>query len=100
MNSKIMENRFGQSISRRGFFKISAAACAVTAAPTMLVGCKAINYPADNCLSQLPVTSIGSGKKIFESAFFGPIRVKNRLVRSATTFMAADEYGRPTEKTS
>jgi 2,4-dienoyl-CoA reductase-like NADH-dependent reductase (Old Yellow Enzyme family) len=42
--------------------------------------------------------STPAGKKVFETDFFGPIKVKNRLVRSATTFGATDEFGRPTQK--
>lgn len=40
MSTKIIENGFDQNISRRGFLKVSAAACAVTAAPAILTGVK------------------------------------------------------------
>jgi hypothetical protein len=39
-----------------------------------------------------------SREKVFETDFFGPIKVRNRLVRSATSIMAADEFGRSTLK--
>jgi 2,4-dienoyl-CoA reductase-like NADH-dependent reductase (Old Yellow Enzyme family) len=99
MDTKLIENKWGQSVSRRGFLKYSAAACAVLATPPMLVGCsKSVNYPSNDCLAESGSVSTPAGKKVFETDFFGPIKVKNRLVRSATTFGATDEFGRPTQK--
>ena len=99
MPTKLIENKWGQSVSRRGFLKYSAAACAVVATPPMLVGCsKSVNYPSNDCLAESGSVSTPAGKKVFETDFFGPIKVKNRLVRSATTFGATDEFGRPTQK--
>jgi 2,4-dienoyl-CoA reductase-like NADH-dependent reductase (Old Yellow Enzyme family) len=99
MDTKLIENKWGQSVSRRGFLKYSAAACAVAATPPMLVGCsKSVNYPSNDCLAESGSVSTPAGKKVFETDFFGPIKVKNRLVRSATTFGATDEFGRPTQK--
>jgi hypothetical protein len=40
MDSRRIENEYGQGVSRRGFLKMSAAACAVAATPPMLVGCQ------------------------------------------------------------
>ena len=83
MDSRLIENKEGKSISRRGFLKLSAAACAVAATSPMLVGCsKTVIYPSDDCLAELGSTSAAVGKKVFETASFGPIKVKNRLIRS------------------
>lgn len=98
MSTKIIENGFDQNISRRGFLKVSAAACAVTAAPAILTGCKTKHYPKDDCLVKFQGTSALTKKKVFETASFGPIKVENRLVRSATSIFSVDDYGRPTEK--
>jgi hypothetical protein len=38
MDTKLIENKWGQSVSRRGFLKYSAAAWAVAATSPMLVG--------------------------------------------------------------
>jgi 2,4-dienoyl-CoA reductase-like NADH-dependent reductase (Old Yellow Enzyme family) len=65
----------------------------------MLVGCsKSVNYPSNDCLAEFGSVSTAAGKKVFETASFGPIKVRNRLVRSATTFRTTDEFGRPTQK--
>jgi len=99
MDTRLIENKDGQNISRRGFLKLSAAACAVAATPPMLVGCsKTVNYPSNDCLAEFGSVSAAAGKKVFETASFGPIKVKNRLIRSATSLMATDEFGRPTSK--
>jgi 2,4-dienoyl-CoA reductase-like NADH-dependent reductase (Old Yellow Enzyme family) len=99
MDTKLIENKWGQSVSRRGFLKYSAAACALAATPSMLVGCsKSVNYPSNDCLAEFGSVSTAAGKKVFETASFGPIKVRNRLVRSATTFRTTDEFGRPTQK--
>ena len=99
MDTRLIENKDGQSISRRGFLKLSAAACAVAATPPMLVGCsKTVNYPSNDCLAEFGSIPAAEGKKDFETASFGPIKIKNRLVRSATSLMAADDFGRPTSK--
>jgi 2,4-dienoyl-CoA reductase-like NADH-dependent reductase (Old Yellow Enzyme family) len=98
MDSRRIENEYGQGVSRRGFLKMSAAACAVAATPPMLVGCqsKTVHYPSTDCLAEFGSVSAASGKNIFEAASFGPINVRNRLVRSATTHLMIDEFGRPT----
>ena len=97
MATKLIENKWGQSVSRRGFLKYSAAACAVAATPPMLVGCsKTVNYPSNDCLAEFGSVSTAAGKKVFEIASFGSIKVKNRLIRSATSFKATDDFGRPT----
>jgi 2,4-dienoyl-CoA reductase-like NADH-dependent reductase (Old Yellow Enzyme family) len=98
MGTKFVENMLGQSISRRGFLKVSAAAFAVAATPTMLAGCKTVKYPTNDCLAEFKGSGLPTGKKVFEIAMLGPIKVKNRLVRSATSFSATDEFGRPTPK--
>lgn len=99
MDTRLIENKDGQSISRRGFLKLSAAAYAVAATPPMLVGCsKTVNYPSNDCLAEFGSVPAVEGKKVFETASFGPIKIKNRLVRSATSLMAADDFGRPTSK--
>ena len=100
MDTKLIENKWGQSVSRRGFLKLSAAACAVAATPPMLVGCesKTVHYPSNDCLAEFGSVSTAAGKKVFETASFGPIKVKNRLIRSATSFKATDDFGRPTPK--
>ena len=99
MDTRLIENKGGKSISRRGFLKLSAAACAVAATPPMLVGCsKSVNYPSNDCLAEFGSVSTAAGKKVFETASFGPIKVKNRLIRSATSFKATDDFGRPTSK--
>jgi len=99
MDTKLIENRWRQSVSRRGFLKFSVAACAVAATPPMLVGCsKSVNYPPNDCLAEFGSVSTAAGKKVFETASFGPIKVKNRLIRSATSFRATDDFGRPTSK--
>ncbi len=81
MATNLIGDKWRQSVSRRGFLKFSAAACAVAATPPMLAGCKTVHYPSNNCLdvSAVPV------KRVFETASFGPIKVRNRLVRSATS---------------
>jgi len=99
MDTRLIENKDGQSISRRRFLKLSAAVCAVAATPPMLVGCsKTVNYPSNDCLAEFGSVSAVAGKKVFETAYLGPIRIKNRLIRSATSLMAADDFGRPTSK--
>ena len=99
MDTRLIENRWRQSVSRRGFLKFSVAACAVAATPPMLVGCsKSVNYPPNDCLAEFGSVSTAAGKKVFETASFGPIKVKNRLIRSATSFRATDDFGRPTSK--
>jgi len=99
MATKLIENKWKKSVSRRDFLKGSAAACAVAATPPMLLGCsKTVNYPSNDCLAESGSVSTPAGIKVFETAFFGPIKVKNRLVRSATTLGATDEFGRPTQK--
>jgi len=98
MDIKLIENKWGLRVSRRGFLKLSAAACAVAATPPMLVGCKTVNYPSNDCLAKFRSVSAASGKNVFETASFGPIKVKNRLIRSATSFRATDDFGRPTSK--
>jgi len=98
MDTKLIENKWEQSVSRRGFLKVSAAACAVAATPTMLVGCKTVKYPPNDCLAEFQGSGLPTGKAVFETAMLGPIKVKNRLARSATTFSATDEFGRPTQK--
>ena len=97
MATDLIENKWGQSVSRRGFLKLSAAACAVAATPPMLVGCesKTVHYPSNDCLAEFGSVSTAAGKKVFETASFGPINVRNRLVRSATTHLMIDEFGRP-----
>jgi len=98
MDTRRIENKDGKSISRRGFLKLSAAACAVAATPPMLVGCdnKTVRYPSNDCLANFQGTPAVSGKKVFETTSFGPINVRNRLVRSATSHLMIDEFGRPT----
>ena len=100
MGTKSIENGLRQSVSRRGFLKFSAAACAVAATPTMLVGCgsKTVHYPSNDCLAEFRGAGLPTGKKVFETASFGPINVRNRVVRSATSHMMIDEFGRPTQK--
>jgi hypothetical protein len=98
MDTKLIENKWRQSVSRRGFLKFSAAACAVAATPTMLVGCKTVNYPSNDCLAEFGSVTTAAGKNVFETASFGPIKVKNRVIRSATSFFATDDFGRPTSK--
>lgn len=100
MDTKRIENECRQHVSRRGFLKVSAAACAVAATPPMLVGCggKTVHYPSNDCLANFQSTPAVSGKKVFETASFGPINVRNRLVRSATSHLMIDELGRPTTK--
>ena len=99
MDTELIENKWRQSVSRRGFLKYSAAACAVAATPPMLVGCsKSVHYPSNDCLAEFGSVSTAAGKKVFETASFGPIKVKNRLIRSATSFKATDDFGRPTPK--
>jgi 2,4-dienoyl-CoA reductase-like NADH-dependent reductase (Old Yellow Enzyme family) len=100
MITESIENGSGQGISRRGFLKVSAAACAVAATPPMLVGCrsKARHYPSNDCLANFQGVSAASGKKVFETASFGPIKVKNRVVRSATSFLETNEFGHPTTR--
>jgi len=98
MDTKLFENKWGQSVSRRGFLRFSGAAIAVAATPPMLVGCesKTVHYPPNDCLANFQGTSAASGKKVFETASFGPIKVRNRLVRSATSHLKIDAFGRPT----
>ena len=99
MDTELIENKWRQSVSRRGFLKYSAAACALAATPPMLVGCsKSVHYPSNDCLAEFGSVSTAAGKKVFETASFGPIKVKNRLIRSATSFKATDDFGRPTPK--
>ena len=99
MSEKLMENQMDQPMTRRGFLKTTAVTCAAIGAPVIFTGCKTVQYPADDCLiKSVQGGAALSGKKIFEEASFGPIPVKNRLVRSATSFHATDEYGRPTQK--
>ena len=99
MDTRLIENKDGRNISRRGFLKLSASACAVAATPPMLVGCsKTVHYPSNDCLAEFGSVSASAGKKVFETASFGPIKVKNRLIRSATSLMAADDFGRPTSE--
>jgi len=98
MGTKIDKNGLDHHFSRRGFLKASAAACAVAAAPSVLTGCSPTHYPANDCLARFQGAKSLTGKKIFEPASFGPIKVKNRLVRSATSMMTTDEYGRPTQE--
>ncbi len=97
MTGNKFEHKPAQNLTRRGFIKVSLAACAVTAVPTTFIGCKSIEYPKDNCISLIPDSKIHPSKNAFEATSLGPINVRNRLVRSATTFMAADEFGRPTQ---
>jgi 2,4-dienoyl-CoA reductase-like NADH-dependent reductase (Old Yellow Enzyme family) len=87
-------------MTRRGFLKTTAVSFAVMGAPVILTGCKAntIHYPAENCVTPFQGRQSLSGKKVFESASFGPIKVKNRIVRSATSFHDVDTFGRPTER--
>ncbi|MBW2513972.1 MAG: twin-arginine translocation signal domain-containing protein [Deltaproteobacteria bacterium] len=99
MDTRLIENKDGQSISRRRFLKLSAAVCAVAATPPMLIGCsKTVNYPSNDCLAEFGSVSAVAEKKVFETAYLGPIKIKNRLIRSATSLMAADDFGRPTSK--
>ena len=100
MDTKLIENKWGQRLSRRGFLKFSAAACAVAATPPMLVGCesKTVHYPSNDCLAKFRGVSTVSGIKVFETASFGPINVRNRVIRSATSHLMMDEFGRPTSK--
>lgn len=99
MDIKHIENKWGQPVSRKEFLRFSAAVCAVAATPPMLVGCnKTVKYPSNDCLAGFGSVSAAASKKIFETASFGPITVKNRLIRSATSLMAADDFGRPTSK--
>lgn len=99
MDTRLIENKDGKNISRRGFLKLSAAACAVAATPPILVGCsKTVHYPSNDCLAEFGSVSAAAGRKVFETATFGPIKVKNRLIRSATSLMAADDFGRPTSE--
>lgn len=100
MGDKFIENGLPQGVSRRGFLKASAAACAVAATPTMLVGCgsRTVHYPENDCLAGFRALSAVSDKKVFETASFGPINVRNRVVRSATSHMMMDAFGRPTQK--
>jgi 2,4-dienoyl-CoA reductase-like NADH-dependent reductase (Old Yellow Enzyme family) len=98
MDTRLIENKRGQSVSRRRFLKYSVAACAVAATPPMLVGCKTVNYPSNDCLAEFESVSTAAGKKVFETASFGPIKVRNRLIRSATSVRATDDFGRPTSK--
>jgi 2,4-dienoyl-CoA reductase-like NADH-dependent reductase (Old Yellow Enzyme family) len=63
----------------------------------MLVGCsKTVHYPSNDCLANYQGAPAVSGKRVFETASFGPINVRNRLVRSATSHLMIDEFGRPT----
>jgi len=98
MSIKTIEQKPGLNISRRGFLKASAAVCAVTAVPTVLTGCGKVHYPPGDCLAPFKNAPAPSENIVFDSALFGPIKVKNRLVRSATSFNAAGEYGQPTQK--
>ena len=100
MGDKLIENGLRQGVSRRGFLKASAAACAVAATPTMLAGCgsKTVHYPEKDCLAEFQGAGLPTGKKVFETASFGPINVRNRVVRSATSHIKMDEFGRPTQR--
>ena len=98
MSEELIGNQMEHPMTRRGFLKATAVSCAVMGAPVMLTGCKTVQYPTENCLKPVQGGAALPAKKIFEEALLGPIKVKNRLVRSATSFHAADEHGRPTRQ--
>ena len=100
MGNQFLEHGMTYNITRRGFLKTTAATCAVMGAPVLFTGCKSktIHYPADDCLLPFRTNPALSNKNVLEPAFFGPIKVKNRIVRSATSFHDIDEHGRPTGK--
>lgn len=81
-------------MTRRGFIGISAAAVLGPAAVSGLSGCGPVVTGSD-CLSKPGGKKQSSGKKAFEATSIGPIRLKNRIIRSAVTMNRVDAEGRP-----
>ena len=83
--------------SRRDFLHFSTLAFAAFTLPSF-ISCTA-RYPQNDCVSEIVKHNIKtSGEFVFKGASLGKIKVKNRIIRSATTLGSADPYGRPTEK--
>jgi 2,4-dienoyl-CoA reductase-like NADH-dependent reductase (Old Yellow Enzyme family) len=88
---------FRKTITRRDFIQSSTLALAAFSLPG-IAGCTK-KYPQTDCLPEalktlVPVTD----DLVFQKASLGRIKVRNRIIRSATTLGSVDSYGRPTEK--
>ncbi len=85
----------GKAISRKTFFRTSAASMAALALP-LGTGCNRKPVLSDiACLDSAKMP--GQSTDLFEATSIGNIQLNNRFIRSATTMNAVDELGRPND---
>ena len=89
--------RAGNSISRRDFIRYSSLALTAAALPKLLA-CSSYQPPGDCLIEGVRPVREGGGKQVFESSHLAGVKMRNRIIRSATTLGLADETGRPTDR--
>jgi hypothetical protein len=96
VEKRYLEHLVKRNISRRDFLRYSSIALTASAIPKV-IGCSAYQ-PRQDCQRQITEGQQRAHKEIFKSALLGNIRLKNRIIRSATTQGLGDKQGRPTER--
>jgi len=86
----------GKKMTRRSFIGITAATAAGSVTVPALIGCGPVETgPAT--LAMAGIENSPASKKAFEAAVIGPVRLKNRIIRSAVSMNGIDDAGRPSE---
>ena len=89
--------RAGRPLSRREFIRYSSLALTTAAMPKILA-CSSYQPPGDCLIEGVRPVRESGGKQVFESSHLAGVKIRNRIIRSATTLGLADETGRPTDE--
>ena len=90
-----LESLVKKNISRRDFLRYSSIALTASAIPKV-IGCSSYQ-PRQDCQRQIYEGQKSVHQEIFKSSLLGNIKLKNRIIRSATTQGLGDKQGRPSD---
>jgi len=95
-NSKnfLSDQTLKNKLSRREFLRYSSAILSAAALPG-IIGCATVPTRQD-CQKHIFQGANRSYEKVFSSSMMGKIKMKNRIIRSATTMGMANQQGLPT----
>jgi 2,4-dienoyl-CoA reductase-like NADH-dependent reductase (Old Yellow Enzyme family) len=90
-----LESLVEKFFSRRDFLRYSSIALMASAIPKV-IGCSTYQ-PRQDCQRQIYEGQKRIHQEIFKSSLLSNIKLKNRIIRSATTQGLGDKQGRPTD---
>jgi len=95
-DGRLLDRPASNQMSRRDFLRFSSAALAVASVPK-LTGC-ATYQPKQDCREKLIKGTERYHDNVFEESRIGSIRLKNRIIRSATTLGLGGPNGTPSKE--